>query len=133
MLRELIAVSMSALVVSATSTAVGADVNDRAIADIKQEVGRIQGAGTLVEVKFLQKDREKLTGRLGSVTETGFEIQPGKDGQGVAQTISFSEVKSVKQKTGMHPAAKAGLITGVIVGGLALTFGILCGIGYCSQ
>ncbi len=48
-------------------------------------------------------------------------------------SISFNEAKSVKQKTRMHPAANAGLIAGAVVGGLALTFGILRGAGNCSQ
>lgn len=132
MIRNCIAIGIAALML-ADSPVRCADVNARSLADIKADVSRIQTAGELAEVKFLQKDRQKLIGRLGAVSETGFEVQPAKEGQGVAQTVAFTDVKSVKAKKGMHPAAKAALISGAIVGALALTFGILCGSGYCDQ
>ena len=53
-------------------------------------------AGSTVEVKLANK--QKLKGRLGQLSDDGFEVQTVKDGKVSVEKVAFSEVKSVKQK-----------------------------------
>ena len=71
--------------------------------------------GSVVSVKLVGKG--KLRGKLGSVTDSGFDLQTVKDGKISTQTLKYAEVKSIKhQEKGMSTAAK-------------ITLGALAGIG----
>lgn len=72
-------------------------------------------AGSVVEVRLLSK--EKLQGRLGQLSDAGFELQAVKDGKIQTQKVAFDQVQSVKVKgRGMGNGAK-------------ITLGILAGVG----
>lgn len=72
-------------------------------------------AGSVVEVNL--KNKEKLRGRLGTVSDSGFDIQYVANDQSTTRTINYADVKKVKQQgDGMSTAAK-------------ITLGVLAGLG----
>jgi hypothetical protein len=68
-----------------------------------------------LEVRLV--DKRKLTGRLGEVTDEGFELQYVKGDKVVKESIVYKEVKSYKQRNreGMSTGAKValGMLAGV--------------------
>ena len=71
---------------------------------MKQKVAFTQ-AGSIIEVKLHNKT--KLRGKLGAVTDTGFELQSVANDKIQTQTIAFQDVKSVKAvSSGMGVGAK---------------------------
>jgi|WetSurMetagenome_2_1015567.scaffolds.fasta_scaffold186150_1 hypothetical protein len=81
---------------------------------LKEQVIEI-AAGSVIEVRLLSK--EKLRGKLGPVSDAGFELQAVKDGKIQTQTVGFDQVQSLKVKgQGMGNGAK-------------ITLGILAGVG----
>jgi hypothetical protein len=92
--------------------------------DVKRQLALIP-ADKKIEVKLKQKGSKRIIGRLGTVTDEGFEVQtvpslfslseePGKIS---TEKIAFADVESVK-KRGMSLGAKIGIGAGV-VGGIA--------------
>ena len=72
-------------------------------------------AGSVVEVRL--QDKQKLRGKLGAVTDAGFEVQTVRDGKISSLNLKFDEVKSIKlREKGMSIGAK-------------ITLGILAGLG----
>jgi hypothetical protein len=80
-------------------------------------------AGTVVVVLVQQKGIRKITGKLGPVTDEGFEVQTVKSGKVSFEKIAFADVESV-EKRGMSGAAKVligvGVITAIMVTGMAV-------------
>lgn len=73
--------------------------------------------GSVVEVTL--KNKDKLRGRLGAVTDSGFDLQYVDQGSASNRTLRFDDVKNVKlQGTGMSTAGK--IVIGVLAG-----FGVL--------
>jgi hypothetical protein len=72
--------------------------------------------GKKIEVKLKQEGSKKITGKLGSVTEEGFEVQTVKSGKVSSERVAFADVKSVK-KTGRMGTTLvvAGLIVVVVL------------------
>jgi hypothetical protein len=71
--------------------------------------------GSVVEVTLTSK--QKLRGRIGSVSDAGFDFQYVQNDQTISRTLNYSEVRSVKVKgKGMSTAAK-------------VTIGVLAGVG----
>jgi hypothetical protein len=91
---------------------------------LKQQVPMIPTGG-IIEVKLLQKGRKRITGKLGSVTDEGFEVQTVRSGNVVSEKIAFADVKSVKEKRGMS-VTRALVVTGVVCGVLML-IGVIAG------
>ena len=72
-------------------------------------------AGSVVEVRL--ENKQKLRGKLGTVSDAGFEVQTLRDGKISSLNLNFGEVRSIKlQGKGMSTGAK-------------ITLGILAGIG----
>jgi hypothetical protein len=113
---------MVALLNSSMAGASMRDTAERALAEqnLKEQALRMP-VGTVVEVKYLEKGSRKLVGRLGPVTDTGFEVQVAGGGMLTTEQVAYSDVKSLKERKGMHPVTK-----GVIIGGVA--FGVLVAI-----
>jgi len=88
-------------------------------AALKQQLVSIP-AGAVVEVRLQQKGSAKLTGKLGTVTDEGFEVQTVKSGKVSTEKLAFADVKSVKEKKGMHIVPKSLILAGVVIGILAL-------------
>jgi hypothetical protein len=88
---------------------------------IKEQVLSIS-PGSPVEVRLA--DKSKLRGRLGPVTDSGFELQTVKADKIDTVQIAFDQVKSVKdtaKKSFGHSLAKGFLIAGIV-------FGVILGI-----
>lgn len=81
---------------------------------IKEQVV-LTPAGSLVEVKL--RDKRKLRGRMGAVTDTGFTVQHLEKEKVQDARIDFADVKSFKHRQG-------GMSTGAKV-----TLGVLAGVG----
>jgi hypothetical protein len=73
---------------------------------MQERIGEIP-TGSIVEVKTNLKKMKKVRGRLGTVTNEGFEIQVAK-GQTIENVkLSFADVKSIAEKSQQkrtHPA-----------------------------
>jgi hypothetical protein len=64
--------------------------------------------GAVIEVRLT--NQEKLRGRIGAVSDAGFDLQYVQNNQTVSRTFSSDEVKSVKVKgQGMSTAAKIAI------------------------
>lgn len=77
--------------------------------------------GSLVEVRLV--DKQKLHGKLGAVTDAGFEVQTLCDGKIVTQTVALDQTKSIKLKAKSRGTSTAGwIVLGALagVGGLVL-------------
>ena len=74
-------------------------------------------AGTVVVVTVQQNGIKKMTGKLGLVTDEGFELQTVTSGTVSFEKIAFADVESV-EKRGMSGGTRWLL-------GLATVFGIL--------
>jgi len=81
-------------------------------------------AGSIVEVKLKQKGSSTIRGRLGAITDQGFEVQIAKSGKVSSEKVTFTEVKSVKAKKGMSTSTKVLIAVGVVFA----VFGVLTGI-----
>ena len=91
----------------------------------EQVIGISRGAA--VEVRFL--DKSKLRGRLGVVSDSGFELQTAQKGMIETRQIGFDRVKSVrdlKQKSFAHSLGMGFLIAGLVIVAIGVTFAILC-------
>ena len=76
-------------------------------------------AGSVVAVKLI--NHQKVRGKLGPATDTGFELQSVNAGTISTQTIQYSEVKSIsQQKKSMSKASKITIITLACVGVVAI-------------
>jgi len=62
---------------------------------LKEQVILI-AAGSVVEVDM--KNRQKIRGRIGAVTDDGFDLQHVRNDKAITQTIRFDEVRKIKQK-----------------------------------
>jgi hypothetical protein len=87
-------------------------------------------AGSVIEVKLVNK--QKLKGRLGTLTDSDFEIQHTANNQIVTDRVAFNDVKSVKLLgKGMSTGMK--IVVGTLVGaGVLLIIGVVaCAAGGC--
>lgn len=94
---------------------------------IKEQISLIS-AGSIVEVKLAAKKHPKIKGRLGAVTDDGFDIQHVKNNQMTTDLIRYGDVKSLKTM----PQEGWGTTSKVVVGalaGLGLLFTIIIIIG----
>jgi hypothetical protein len=122
MKREVISILLSCLLwaqcgISAKAAAPEASppqkTSDSGQATLKERVLEIP-AGTMVEVRLT--NREKLRGRLGEISDDGFNLQTAKRDKIETRKIAFDELKSVKKVEGNKGAQTAGYI---VLGGLA--------------
>jgi hypothetical protein len=88
-------------------------------------------AGSIVEVKLVNK--KKIRGRLGSVSDFGFDVLHTSNDKVVTESLAYDSVKSVKVVgKGMHFAAKVVIGTLIAIGVVALLGAILCATEGCS-
>jgi hypothetical protein len=97
-------------------------------APIKQALIEIP-AGSVVQVRL--HDKQKLRGRLGPLTDSGFELQTVRDGKIQTQTLSFDQVRSVKPQ-GKGKSLTAKVAIGVVIG-WGVVGAILACVAYCSD
>ena len=128
-MREALSIMLVFLLVNPTAQA---QAQPPASTTIKEQVLNIS-PGSIVEVRLA--DKSKLRGRLGSVTDSGFELQTVKGGKIDSAQIAFDQVKSVKdtaKKSFGHSLAKGFLIAGIVMGVMAAILGILCATKGCT-
>ena len=78
---------------------------------------------TAVEVRLTDKSKHK--GRMGAVSDDGFELQTERQGKITTEQIAFDRVKSVKalhRESAGRTVGKTILITGIVVG---TVFGVI--------
>jgi hypothetical protein len=90
-------------------------------------------AGSIVEVKLKQKGSSTIRGRLGAITDEGFEVQIAKSGKVSSEKVTFTEVKSVKAKKGMSVTTKVLIAVGVVFAVCGVFVGILGATGRLSN
>jgi len=80
---------------------------------LKEQVVLIN-PGSVIEVVL--KNKEKFSGRIGAVTDTGFDVQYVVKDQTTMRTVPFDKVKKVKQQReqGMNLGTKIAI--GVLAG-----------------
>jgi hypothetical protein len=84
--------------------------------------------GAVVIVKTI--DKRKLTGRIGAVTDLGFELQRAKGKTLVTETLKFEEVKSVQAKSDkLSTAAKIGIGVAIGAGAFFALVGVMIAMG----
>ena len=99
--------------------------------DLKERVTEIPG-NSVIEVKL--RSKHKIRGRLGALTDSGFELQHTGDGKIVTEFVAFDNVKSVKVVgKGLNFAVKVLIGTGIVIGVLAGVIGIACATGGCRD
>jgi len=92
------------------------------VPSVKEQVLAI-ARDTAVEVRFA--DNSKRKGRLGAVTDMGFELQTERQGSIVTEQVPFDRVKAVKQlhrESAGRFIGRTMLITGIVVG---TVFGVI--------
>ncbi len=77
-----------------------------------------------MEVRLRQKGSEKIAGKLGPVTDEGFEVQTVKSGKVSNEKVAFADVNSVKEKRGMSRGHKILLVVLVPVGLFVVLYAI---------
>ena len=112
-MRQMFAVFLAILLANAS-------IAQPAFQSSKEMVLKIP-AGSPVEVRLT--DNTKLRGRLGNVSDTGFELQAVKNGKVDTVQVAFDQLKSIKN-TGKesfgHSLGKGFLIGGIVVGAIFL-------------
>ena len=84
--------------------------------------------GAIVIVKTI--DKRKLTGRIGAVTDLGFELQRAKGKSLVTETMKFTDVKSVQAKSDkLSTTAKVAIGVGIGAGVFFALVGIMIAMG----
>ena len=79
-------------------------------------------AGSTVEVRL--KDKTRLSGRLGAVSDAGFELQVERSGAIEAQQIAFDNLRSIRNtvhRSSGHRVGKGLIITLIVVGAVIAT------------
>ena len=85
--------------------------------------------GTSMEVRL--KDKQRLRGARGAVSDSGFTFVDARSGE---RQIAFGDVASVKQvRQQSHTIRNALIATGVVMGVIALIFGIAAATGHVFQ
>ena len=88
-------------------------------------------AGSVIEVKLANK--HKIRGRLGALTDSGFELQHASDGKIVTEVVAFDSAKSVEVVgKGLNFVAKVFIGIGIVAGVIGVIVGIACATGGCQ-
>jgi hypothetical protein len=100
--------------ICALAVCLGAEPSQPPKPTLKEQVVLIP-LGSVIEVTLVSK--QKLKGRIGGVSDAGFDFQYVEKDQTTSRTLRYDEVRSVKVKgRGMSTAGK-------------VTLGVLAGVG----
>lgn len=95
-------------------------------ASIKEQILNIR-SGSSVEVRLT--DKSKLQGRLGEVSDSGFELQ-GLSGDKIGtQQVPFDRVQSVRDKSQASMGRSLGhgfIIAGVVIVAIVVIYFVAC-------
>lgn len=112
MLRQVLCCVLILTLVGLGRPVLAAEQSPASASDLKRQLALIP-AGKTVEVKLKQEGSKRIIGKLGPVTDEGFEVQTVESGKVSTEKIAFADVESVK-KRGMNRVAKVVIITGVL-------------------
>jgi hypothetical protein len=84
---------------------------------VAEQAAKIE-RGAKMEVTL--QTNQVLTGRRGPLSDSGFSLEPVKEGQGTVRAMEFQDIKRVRQM-GMNTAAKIAIISVAAVAALALS------------
>lgn len=121
MCREVVSCCLILLLVNSVGPAVAGEMTTQ---QVKDKVRQFEAKRS--DCKTRLKDGTSLQGKIGQANEETFTIT-GKDGP---RTVSYTAVARI-QKKGLHPAALAGIIGGVVIGVLMGAMLATCGTGGC--
>jgi len=98
---------------------------------LKEQFTQIPG-GSIVEVKLASK--QKIRGRLGSISDSGFDLQFTKAGKIVTENLAFDNVQSVKI-IGQGWSTGKRIVVGTLIGaGVLFIIGLVgCLAGGCTS
>ncbi len=101
--------------------------------NLKEQVV-LMNSGSVIEVVL--KNKEKLRGRIGTVTDTGFDVQYVVKDRATTRTVPFDEVKKVKQQhdegMGLGTKIAIGVLAGLGVVLLISLIAVAAGGGFDS-
>lgn len=111
--------ALAILLITVLTAPCSAELRGRSV---KEQVVTI-ARDAAVEVRFTDGSKQK--GRLGAVSDSGFELQTERKGAITTEQVTFERVKSVKglrhESTG-RSIGRTVLITGIVVG---TVFGVI--------
>ena len=116
--RELAIVCAVLLLRSSLAVASPSQAIPPTSSDLKERLTLIPG-NSVIEVKLANK--RKIRGRLGALTDSGFELQHAGDGKIVTEVVAFDRAKSVKVvRRGLNVVTKV-IIATLIIGAVGAT------------
>ena len=78
-------------------------------------------------------NKRKIRGRLGALTDSGFELQHAGDGKIVTEVVPFDSVKSVNVVgKGLNFVVKVFIGIGIVAGVSLAVGAIICATGGCG-
>lgn len=87
-------------------------------------------SGSVVEIKLA--NRQKLRGRLGSIADSGFDLQYARKGRIVTETFAFDSVRSVRLAGHGWSTGKKILVGALSGAGIFFIIGLVaCLAGGC--
>jgi hypothetical protein len=127
MLRQVLCCFLILTLVGLGRPVLAAEQSPASASDLQRRLASIP-AGKKIEVKLKQEGSKKITGKLGLVTDEGFEVQTVKSGQVSSEKVAFADVESVKAKKGMRMLYWILIVVGAVIG-----IGMIgCMYGPCS-
>jgi hypothetical protein len=116
----------------AFDSAAAAQAPDSQTQTVKDRAVQIP-AGSKVEIRLI--DKQKLKGRIGTVSDDGIVLKYSKAGQPEERRIAFTEMASIK-KAGWGTGRKVLVGAGLAFVGAGLILGLVCwasGGGACPS
>ncbi len=101
-------------------------------ASIKEQVLLIR-PGSSVEIHLT--DKSKMRGRLGAVTDSGFELQAVTNDKIATQQVPFDRVRSITDKAHQSFGRSVGrgfLVAGIVIGVIIAIGAVACAASNCS-
>jgi hypothetical protein len=87
--------------------------------------------GTMVEVKL--RDKQKIRGQMGAVSDEGFTVQTAQGNKIEMKTVRFDQLKSIKKVGHKPPRIATGVAIGLVgLGILVVVIAIVCSTTSCS-
>ncbi|MBZ5593382.1 MAG: hypothetical protein LAP39_14160 [Acidobacteriia bacterium] len=87
---------------------------------VKVQAAKIKG-GAKIAVRL--QSGEQIRGRMGQISDSGFNVEPLKAGKGMTRTIAFDQVESLRP-------VKSHIVIYIVVG--VVTAGLIVGIIYAA-
>ena len=128
--RQLAIVYTALLLWSSLAVASPSQATTPTPGDLRERLTLIP-AGSVIEVSLASK--HKIRGRLGTLTDSGFELQHASEGKIVTEVVAFDSAKSVKVVgKGLNFVAKVFIGIGIVAGVILAIAGIACATGGCQ-